>query len=300
MSIHRYQATWRSTTFNPHLDNSGLVDDPAHLNKAQLTSRYILDSCDINKVSVQDYRELRQFLEGAEPNEAFEGVRAINGQGRIQGSSADDLEDKAWTLNEQFSVAACRAAAPTDAAGVIAGVLPFAFRRAHVGGALPLQFWARPGPGRPVWIGRRTEGLIRPFSFQLIAFDPFAYEQTQTQTTLGNLAGGNNTVTNNGNVYTKPYIRVTTTAPGAANFTIANTTTGATLVLDLSALGASTFIIDVLRSRITGTVVTTNRYSLRVSGYVADQLLVPGNNTIVITNATNVSTVRFDFRGAYA
>lgn len=302
MSIHRYQSTWRSITFNSHYDNTGKVDDPANfVSEATLLSRYQLDAVDVSKVSVQDYRELRQFLEGSEPNEAFEGVRAINGQGRIIATSAADLEDKAWALNEAFSIAACRAAAPALAPEVLPGVLPYQFRRANVAaGSVQLRFWARPGPGRPIWMGRRTEGLVRPFSFQLVAFDPFAYEEVQTQTTLANLAGGNNTVTNNGNVYTRPYIRITTSGFGAANFTIANTTTGATLVLDLTTLAANTFFVDTIRSAIHGSVITTNRYDKRVSGYASEQILVPGNNTIVVTNATNVTAVRFDFRGAFA
>lgn len=292
MSIHRYQSTWRSITFNPHLDNSGLVDDPAHIVKANLASRYILDSVDINKVSVQDYRELRQFLEGAEPNEAYEGVRAINGQGRIQGSSPDDLEDKAWALNEAFSVAACRIAAANLTPK---GVLPFSFRRAHVGGALQLRFWARPGPGRPIWIGRRAEGLIRPFSFQLIAFDPFAYDETATSVSPS-LAGGN--VTNPGNIYTRPTISISQTLAGAANFTITNTTTGKSLVLDLTSPIARR--IDVRDSTLIRILDGTNRYADRVSGFISDMVLAPGVNAFTFANTTNITAVTFDFRGAYA
>lgn len=294
-SIHRFQSTWRSITFNTHLDDSGLVDDPAHLVKANLSSRFILDAVDISRVSVQDYRELRQFLEGGEPNEAYEGVRAINGQGRIQGSSAADLEDKAWALNEAFSVAACRIAAqgltPT-------GVLPFNFKRASVGGTKSLRFYARPGPGRPVWLGRRAEGLVRPFSWQLIAFDPFAYDQSETQTAwVSNPVA----VTNPGNMYARPKIRITFTGAGSATLAITNSTTGKVLTINAStAANGEVWIIDTARSTIERLSDSANRYSTRVSGYVSDMILLPGANSWTFSSATGVSQFRFDFRGAYA
>ena len=305
MSGHRYQATWRALTFNPHYDNSGLVDDPAHTNVQALppvaNSALVLDALDINKVSVQDYRELRQFLEGGEPNEAFEGVRAVNGSGRIMGKTAGDLEDLAWLLNEQLSIAAVRLAAQT---ATPKGLLPFSFRRDIAGGGnRQLRFYCRPGPGRPVWVGRRTEGLVRPYSFQLVAFDPFAYDEAVTNTSPA-LGGGN--VSNPGNVYTRPMIVITFSGAGNAAFTITNSTTGKSLVLDCSAgnaLGATaagqTLTIDVTRS----TIVRDNgadHYARRVSGFLSDLFLLPGVNAIAFANTGGVTSVQFQVRGAYA
>lgn len=294
MSIHRYQATWRSLTFNTHLDNTGAVDNPATIIEANIASRYALDACEINRVSVQDYRELRQFLEGGEPNEAFEGVRAINGSGRIAGATPGDLEDRSWAMNEAFSVAACRIAA---AALTPKGVLPFSFRRDIVGGNRQLRFYARPGPGRPVWVGRRTEGLIRPFSFQLIAFDPFAYDEAVVNT---NWVANPTVVTNPGNIYTRPTIVITFTGAGAVNFTLTNTTTGKLLQLNLGAMAnGQTLTIDPARS----TIVRddgTDKYSLRLAGYISDLFLLAGANSITISDATGIASVQFRVRGAYA
>jgi hypothetical protein len=293
VSIQRYQATWRATTFNTHLDNSGIVDDPTHLVEANISSRYSLDTCDINRVSVQDYRELRQFLEGGEPNEAFEGVRAINGAGRIFAASPGDLEDRAWALNEQFGVAACRIAAQ----GLTPkGVLPFSFRRDIVGGNRQLRFYARPGPGRPVWVGHRQEGLVRPFTFQLIAFDPFAYDEASVNTVLA----GATVVTNPGNIYSRPTITIVMAGNGSATFTITNSTTGKALVLDLSAFGAGTLVIDVGTSSIIKASDGSDQYSRRVSGYVSDQFLLAGVNTVTATNLANVTSVTYAVRGAYS
>ena len=303
MSIHRYQATWRSLTFNPHYDASGNVDDPAAVNVGLLPpggsalSALTLDSCEVNKISAQDYRELRQFLEGGEPNEAFEGVRAINGLGRILGKTVGDLEDLAWLMNEQMSIAGCRIAAQSLTPK---GLLPFSFRRAISGGSRQLRFYARPGPARPVWVGRREEGLVRPYSFQLIAFDPFAYDETVTNTNLGNLAGGGNTIANPGNVYTRPIIVITFSGAGAASVTLANSTTGKSLVLNLSTFAAGqTLTLDSSKS----TMIRdngTNQYAQRISGFLSDLFLLPGNNTVTWSSATGITSVQFQVRGAYA
>lgn len=303
MSAHRHQATWRSLIFNRrYLDNGSYKpDNPANLVASYVNSDYYLDSLDISRVSVQDYREMRQFLEGAEPNEAFEGVRALNGVGRIVAANAADLEDKAWAMNESMSVAAVRMAAQ---ATTPKGVLPFSFKRdtapvtgvENVPGVKALRFYCRPGPGRPVIIGRVREGLVRPFSFQLIAFDPFAYDETETQT-APSLAGGN--VTNPGNTYTRPRIYLTMAGAGDATFTITNTTTGKVLVLNMTTATATSYWIDVARGMIVS-LAGANNYSKRVSGFVSDQFLVPGANAYTFANTGNVTSARFDFRGAYA
>lgn len=304
-SIHRFQSTWRQTTFNPHRDNSGITDNPANLNKLILPQGYLeLDSVDVNRVSAQDYRELRQYLEGAEPNEAFEGIRAINATGRIIGgvgaggaeNPAANLEDRAWLLNEQFSIAACRLAAM---AADPKGVLPYSFRRMSAAGTKQLRFYARPGPARPIWVGRRTEGYVRPMSFQLIAFDPFAYDEALTQDFVN---GFNDVITNPGNIYTNPKIGIVFAGAGHAALTITNSTTGKSLVLNATAaVPSEAWVIDVAR----GTIVeqggsAENEYRARVSGFVTDLWLQPGANAIAVTNASNVSSVQFDFRGAYA
>ena len=305
MSAHRHQATWRSLIFNRRYNDAGTAnpDDPANLNPAYVNSDYYLDSLDISRVSVQDYREMRQFLEGAEPNEAYEGVRALNGVGRIVAADQADLEDKAWALNESMSVAACRIAAQ---ATIPVGVLPFSFKRdtsptsgiEKIPATKALRFYCRPGPGRPVVIGRVREGLVRPFSFQLIAFDPFAYDESLTSTTLTGTGGA---VTNPGNVYTRPKIEYNFSGAGSGTFTVTNSTTGKAIVVDMADVTGSNpvRVLDVAR----GTMIRqdgTNRYNTRVSGFISDLWLAPGANTIALANTTGMTSVIFRFRGAYA
>jgi len=304
VSIHRHKASFRSILFNRRYIDDGTAnpDNPANLDAAYVNSDFYLDSLDISRVSVQDYREMRQFLEGGEPNEAYEGVRALNGVGRIVALDQADLEDKTWALNEAMSVAACRVAAV--AADPI-GVLPFSFKRdtspvsgiEKIPATKALRFYCRPGPGRPVAIGRIREGLIRPFSFQLIAFDPFAYDEVLTQTTLTGTGGP---VVNPGNIYTRPRIVIKMLGAGNVNFTISNATTGKKLVLNMDAAAATTYTIDTARGTFVRTDTGANVYSWRVSGFITDQWLQPGSNTIDLTNVLNVDSVRFDFRGAWA
>lgn len=303
MSFHRHRCTWRSITFNEHYVDDGTADtdDEANLIEAKLNDAYYLEELQINRVSVQDYRELRQYLEGADPNEAFEGVRALTGAGRIVAPDYATLEDKAWALNEAFSVAACRVAA---AAADPKGVLPFdGFRDTlplvnGIPTKLPLRFYARPGPGRPLWVGRRQGGHARPFSFQLIAFDPFAYDVGELQSTVA-LGGGS--VTNPGNIYTKPKIRITFSGVGHASLTINNTTTGQSFVINATtSANGEVWVIDVGKGTLTRLSDGANRYSQRVSGFISSMFLQPGSNAFTFANTTNVSSVRIDRRGAYA
>lgn len=304
MGAYRHRASFRSITFNEHLtDDTTPRDDPASIIEAKLNDSYYLDEFDISRVSVQDYRELRQFLEGAEPNEAFEGVRALSGAGIINAQTYGALEDKAWALSEAFSTAGARIAA---AAADPKGVLPFDFKRDTVGGVKPLRFYVRPGPGRPFWMGRRKGGLSRPYTFQVIAFDSFAYDVTETQTALGNLAGGNNTVTNPGNIYTKPKIRITFSGAGAATLTLTNSTTGQVMTFNFSGTAPNppangeVWIIDVATSKMYRLSDGANRYGSRLSGFISQMFLQAGANTIVWSSSTGITSVRFDFRGAYA
>lgn len=297
MSIHRYQSTWRSIIFNRVYDNSGNVDDPAALVTAYKESDYRLESVDPTAVTTQDFRELRQHLEGAEPAEAYEGVRLITGQGRILASSVTDLEDKTWAMYEAFSPAACRAVARIQTPP---GVLPYQFRRASASGTKQLRFYCRPSVGRPVVIGRMREGLSRPFQFQLVALDPFAYEESETQLQL---AAGSNNILNAGNIYTPRVqwrIQLDNSGTYASNFTINNTTTGESIVLNLSSFVSQYLvIIDVARGLIFDSM-NNSRYSTRVSGYASAMRLDPGYNTVSLSNLTGVESVYVYYRGAFA
>jgi hypothetical protein len=306
MSFHRHQMTWRDLTFNQrYLDTDPLVppDDASNLDAAYIQHDYYLDTLDITRVSIQDYRELRQFLEGAEPNEAYEGLRAMTGRGRIVAGTHGELEDMTWAMYEQFSVAGCRLDAMTADPP---GVLPLDGYRDHIDAVtklnapIAMRFYCRPGVGRPIIVGRTREGLVRPYAFQLLAFDPFAYSPTEHSQALAHLDGTSNVITNAGNIYTKAKFLLATSGAAGNPVTLTNFTTGAAVTLDLSgALAAQTYTLDVYRStwkREDG----SNQYAKRLSGFLSDMLLVPGDNEIRCSPAGGLASVTVKWRDAWA
>lgn len=295
MSAHRYQAAWRSLIFNRRYDDSGLVDDPARLVDAYVNSDYYLESLDPTGVQAIDYRELRQLMEGAEANQAFEGVRTWIGRGRVVANSPADLEDKTWAMYESFSPAACRM---VSGSLTPANVLPFDFKRASAAGTMALRFYARPSIGRPLIVGRIREGLIRPFIFGLVAMDPRVFSQTEWTNVIGDTVGGNNLVNNSGNLYSHPMIEIVLSGAGGNTVVFTNVSNGSTFTLDLSGQTAGTFIVDTQRATITKAGV--NKYGARKTGFLSTFVLSPGSNTITFTGNTNVTSVTFKHRHAYA
>lgn len=291
-SAHRYQATWRDVIFNRVYDNTGVVDDPTALVAAYANSDFRLDSFDATRVESADYRELRQWLEGAEGNEAFEGAMLAIGSGIILGSSHGDLEDKTALLRSQFSIANSRIAA--DAA-TPAGVLPFDFRRATVAapGYLALRMYARPASGRPVVIGRMREGLSRRFRFSLISFDPCFVAQSETSTSCS--TNGSTIVTNNGDFYARPYIDVVVSS-GTGTFVL---TLNGVAVLTFTAVPVGTWTFDTRRSTFTK-ADGTNGMQYRTSGFISNVLLLPGANTFSTSGSSGLNSVTVRHRDAYA
>lgn len=310
MSAHRYQSSFNGITFNRQLRVDGAThyeglyapDDEQRLDPTYAQSDYRLESLDLTRVTVEDFREMRQFLEGAEANESYEGVLFGLGRGVIHGSTPADLEDKTWGLRAAFSPALVRIAAQaTDPVGS----LPFDFSVDTAGPTPPdlyaysrRRLYCRPAIGRPIVVGRMREGLSRRFLFQVISFDPKVYAQTETQQAM-TLAGQN--VTNAGNFYTYPKIRITFSGAGSATLTITCTTTGQVFVINAStAAGGEVWIIDTKTSKVYRSSDSANRYSQRVSGYMSQLYLPPGVSAWTITNTGGLTSVRFDFRSAWA
>ena len=293
-SVHRYQSTWRAITFNRVYDDSGVTDDPVHMVEAYQNSDFRLDSFDSTRVESQDYRELRQWLEGAEANEAYEGVLIGIGSGIIIGRSVADLEDKTQLLRSQFSLANCRLAA--EASDPV-GVLPFDFRRATElsPGYLDLRMYARPAAARPVVIPRKLEGLSRRFRWSLVSFDPRFYSQDETVVTIP-VAGVTTNIINDGDAYTSPLVDVV--VAGASNTFVLGL--NGTEVLALANIAVGTWRIDSRRSTITRLSDGANGMQYRTAGYVSNIRLVGGYNTAAWGGGGVAGPVTFRYRDAYA
>lgn len=293
MTAHRYRASWRSLTFNQMLDDSGVVDDPsgAHINDAYRRSDYRLERLDMNRVEATDYRELRQWLEGGEANEAYEGVMVLNGTGVIYGTSHADLEDRDAAMREAFSIAACRKAfAANDPPGV--GTLLFKRDTAAAPGYLALQIYARPMTGRPIVVSKMREGLARRFTFFLVAFDPRIYSQTLQSVTA--TVGGSTNITNGGNLYTSPKIVMVSTGAGVLALSV-----NGTAVFAATGIPAGTWTLDAQRGLFTK-ADGTNGMQYRTSGYLSNCTLDPGTNVVSLVGSSGFSGVTFQYRNAYA
>jgi hypothetical protein len=305
VSAHRYQSSFNGIIFNRQLRVDGGTlyeqlykpDDERRLDSTYAQSDYRLESLDLTRVTVEDFREMKQFLEGAEANESYEGVLFALGRGLIHGSTPADLEDKTWAMRAAFSPALVRnAAAALDPKGV----LPFDFKVDTAAGVgySARRLYCRPAVGRPIIIGRMREGLSRRFMIQLISFDPKVYGQTLHQEAL-TLAG--EVLANAGNFYTYPKISILFSGAGNAALTITNSTTGAIFVLNATTAAAGeTWVLDTKASKLYRLSDLANRFTTRVSGYLSQLWLPPGNSTWAITNAGGITSVTFDWRDAWA
>ncbi len=310
MSAHRYQSSFNGITFNRQLRIDGatlyeslyLPDSQQRLDPVYAESDIRLETLDLTRVTVEDFREMRQFLEGAEANESFEGVLIATGRGTIHAISPGDLEAKTQAMRAAFSPALVRiAAVATDPVGS----LPFDYSVDVTGAVAPAinkysrrRLYARPAIGRPVIVGRMREGLSRRFMFQLISFDPKAYSQTEHQEGL-TLAG--EVVANAGDFYTYPKIRITFTGAGNAALTITNLTTGQVFVLDATtAANGEVWVLDTRSSKMYRLSDSSNRYSKRISGYMSQLYMPAGNSTWAVTNTGGIGSVRLDYRDAWA
>ncbi len=307
MSAVRHQATYNGITFNRVYGGTD-PDDPSSLVDAYRESDYRLEVFDDSPVQIRDFSEPRQQQEGSEPNEAFESLRIVRGSGVIHGSSYADLEDKAWALKAAFSVAEVRRLSTAAILGTLpdepTGVLPFKFTRDTAAGTKDLLYYCRPQQGRPnLWVEAKG-GLTRKFSFSLAAFDPRAYENDTDaweSTALSDLVGGNNTITNLGTAVMYPQIVFDMAGSGDATVTLTNVTTGNSFVLDLSSQSGDFWMLcekgEIIRAS-----DRAGRYYLKKGStrFLTNLFLNPGANTWTFVGNTNVTSVTFHFKSAYA
>lgn len=291
MSAHRYRATWRSILFNGLYDDSGIVEVASHLNAAYRKSDYRLESLLWGPVETNDYREVRQFEEGGEANEAYEGVMRGIARGVIYGLTHADLEDRDLALREAFSVSSCRI---DSVANDPPGLHPFDFKQASASspGYLALRVYARPASGRPVVISQMREGLSRRFTISLVSFDPRQYSQDATSVSAA--TNGSTTILPVGNTYTLP--RIVIVSAGSGHFVL---TLNGAAVMEFTGLPAGTWTIDCARSTITK-ADGTNGMQYRTGGFISNGRLLAGSNTFVTTGSSALTSVTVVYRDAWA
>jgi hypothetical protein len=124
-------------------------------------------------------------------------------------------------------------------------------------------------------------GLAVPFILSLVAADPRRYTQATESLTGAGIADNSKA-----SYWSWPTLTIAATGVGASNFAIANTTTGESLVLDLSNVSAGESVaVNMERRTISHDGTDSPDY------YVSGDFfhIEPGSNTITVTNATNMS-----------
>jgi phage-related protein len=126
-------------------------------------------------------------------------------------------------------------------------------------------------------------GWSAMFSLDLLVKDPRRYIQAALSVT-GTGTAANTLAT----TVSWPLVTITASGAGSATYSVANTTLSKTLTLNLSGLvNTNVVVVDMAKAKITKNGVETP--SLYVSGNYWP--IQPGNNTITVTNGTNMTTV---------
>jgi hypothetical protein len=147
----------------------------------------------------------------------------------------------------------------------------------------------------------RPAGPMKTFLMQLVAPDPYVYNDTQTQTTDSTPTTAQ-TFTNNGDAESYPVIRVTNGATAIASaFTLTNSTTGKSIVISGASMATSGFFdIDMANRTI---VNNTGASQLAFVNWSSSTFwpLVPGGNSVVISGVTGgpLASTRVTYRDTW-
>lgn len=299
VTAHRYQAGWNGITFNEHYTaNDGNVDGSGTGVNLDLLDKTTLEALQDVQLQVADYREMRQYLEGTDPNEAYEMIRLLRMQGRIFGSTWGKLEDRKLALDGAFSVAATRLAFMNNNPKGLAA-LTFRIAQEAAPGYADRLYYCRPAGAHPIVIARQGMGLVLPYTAELIAFDTKMYDAALSSQAL--LTNGNpTTCTNGGNAVTMPKLVIVLSGSGSNPVTLTNTTTGQAMTFNFAGLGAGTYTLDCTGKTSFTKADGTNVYSTRLSGWMSQMFFTAGANAITWSGATGVSSVTAQWRSAWS
>lgn len=292
---------YRTLVLNGHRASTGLLDQT----KESDTIR--VDRFDFSRLQQRDQREALHLLTGGDLGDATLAFRYIALSGTIKAPSGTELDDRVEALLSAFNVEEAQRDSPATE-----GLAPFTFvgmttlgtapgATAHPDGIsghyyVPEKFLARPA-AYPIITGRRSGGDAVSFACELVCADPRRFAVTASSIVL-NSGNGFSTNCPNWNttqgVTVHPIVTIVTSASGSATFTLA--LGGKSLILDLSAVGAATIVVDMFTGRITkGGVDAAN---LRTSNVISYGAIPRGGGTATATNTTNVTSVTLAYSQA--
>jgi hypothetical protein len=217
----------------------------------------------------------------------------IREDGIVKAASLAALHDAIEALNAAFDpINAQNGDSSTEDKGFVAYTfdVPTADTANYATGLIPMQVYAK-ALQLPVLRTTKFDGYTCRFTLLLQVVDPRRYLQTSDSVT-----GTGGALTNTLGKYPSDITyTVVTSGAGSAAHTIANSTTGEQLVIDLSS-GAGTYIVDFARHKI------TKGGSPFDSAYVSGTYwqVRPGvADTYAISNNSNVSSRSLAWRRAF-
>ena len=306
MDLYSFPLAYRGLTLNEHRTAAGALDATKEADTIRV------DRFDFSRLQQRDQREPLNLLTGGDLGDASPTFRYLSLAGMVKGSNGMKLSDKIAALLAAFNVEEAQLASPTTV-----GLLPLTFtdvtevntgrgtawtdptQSGQSGYYVVERFLARPA-GWPIITQRRSGGDSAGFALELVCADPRRYIDTAESVVL-NSGNGFSASCPNWNTTqgwaVPPTLTIVTSANGSATFTFAIADGIADLVLNLSAVGAATIVVDCAAGTIK--IGSTHRADLRTS--VVDSLFkrVPrGGATAAASNTTNVTSVTLAYRQA--
>ena len=292
---------YRGLALNEHRSAAGaLLPGSAEKNTIRV------DRFDFGRLQQRDQREPLNLLTGGDLGDASPTFRYLTLAGTVRGETGMKLSDKVAAILQAFNVEEAQLENPTTD-----GLAPFTFtdvtefnngrgtaysdptQTGQSGFFVVEKVLARPA-GWPVITQRRSGGDSAGFACELVCGDPRRYCSTAEAVVL-NSGNGYSASCPNWNAAmgwaVPPIITIVMAGNGSATFAFAMSGDApGNLVLDLSAVGAVTIVVDCAIGTIK--IGATPRAELRTS--LVDTLFarVPrGGGTASIVNTTNVTSV---------
>lgn len=291
-----------SIVLGEHWNTDGTIDT------SKVNDTIVLDER-LSDPAFRDTRDPYHLTTGGALGSVHKGMAFYRLRGRILVPDATQqarLADRERQLRAAFDPALCLYDSPTtDGAYTFDWDEITADTSVYATGRLPQRIYARPA-SQPQLTETIQNGTVRPFMLGLIAPDPRIYEQNEQTITL-TPASATQTARNRGTVPTPWKATITMAGAGSATFSIERVADGLNpLVLNLSGMIAGDVVVvygETSGPYGRGRRVTKNgaeAFSLKTSLPDTWFTLPAGDNSIAITNHTNVTSCVLAWRSARA
>lgn len=244
---------------------------------------------------------------GAQAGKVHAGPLFLSVQGRILVPDATHdakMADRERTLRSALDPGLCYSDSPsTDGVYALDWLDPTTDTVNFATGWAPRRYYVRP-IGQPETVEDIKDGPYRGWSCDLVAPDPRCYSQTLTSVTVNGTPSWTGAVPNIGTAPAPLRVTITMSGPGATDFTI--TRSGVAFILNLSGLiNTDPCVVDMETCGPFGLGRRISKYgvdffSFKTSG-PSTWLDVPvGGGSFVATNTTNVASILYETRAAWA